>query len=223
MNSTSETGPDAYEPRSARFGRLTVRFDGHVLEPRPWTLAQSAWAAELLAAAPGGHVLELFAGVGHIGLAAVAQTTRSLVQVDLNPAACTWARLNAHAAGLRARVEVREGSIDEAVGRDERFAVIIADPPWVPSAQIGQFPEDPSIAIDGGGDGLVLAKAACQVIERHLADGGSAVLQIGTTAQVAQLSDSLGAEGSSLYVAETRAFERGVLALLRHDDRPPRD
>lgn len=198
-----------------RFGDLDIVFDDRVLEPRPWTLAQSQWSAELLGAGPPGAVLELFAGVGHIGLATVTPTARDLVLVDLNPAACDLARRNVAAAGLAGRVDVREGRIDEVVGPDERFCLIIADPPWVPSAGIAEFPGDPSIAIDGGSDGLDLARTACAVIDRHLVVGGSAVLQLGTEDQVAAVDTHLRDDlGSALQVAEVRTFDRGVLVHL---------
>lgn len=201
--------------RTLRFGGLDIAFDDRVLEPRPWTLAQSQWSADLVRLGPPGPVLELFAGVGHIGLAAVAATTRELVLVDLNPAACELARRNVEAAGLTDRVEVREGRIDEVVGPDELFALIIADPPWVPSDGIGEFPDDPAIAIDGGGDGLDLARTASSVIDRHLAVGGSAVLQIGTTRQAEQVGLHLrDVIGSDLRLGEVRPCERGVLVRL---------
>ena len=52
------------------FGPITVEADASVLTPRPWTLVQSAWAAELSPGAPAGPILELCCGAGHIGLAA---------------------------------------------------------------------------------------------------------------------------------------------------------
>jgi methylase of polypeptide subunit release factors len=197
------------------FGGLDIRFDDRVLHPREWTIAQSRWAAELLEPAPDGPVLELFAGVGHIGLAAVVATERRLVQVDLNPVACDLARHNAEAAGLSDRVEVREGRIDAVLGSDERFRVVIADPPWVPSSGVHEFPDDPSIAIDGGSDGLDLARTCCSVIDRHLDTGGAAVLQVGTPEQARAVDGHLSRTSTSgLRVADTREHERGVLALL---------
>ena len=204
---------DAPAPSIARFGTLAVEFNAEVLEPRPWTAAQSAWAAELMATAPAGRVLEVCAGVGHIGLLAVADGDRDLVLVDLNPVASELSARNAAAAGLSDRVEIRTGSMLQAIGPDERFAVIIADPPWVASADIGTFPEDPQIAIDGGADGLVLARMCCRVIDEHLADGGSAVLQLGDQQQVDAVAAHL-AETSTLRIVDVRAFERGVLALV---------
>lgn len=197
------------------FGGLTVLHDSDVLTPRAWTVAQSTWAAELLLSAPEGPVLELCAGVGHIGLAAVAESRRELVMVDLNPVACDYARRNALAALMSHRVEVREGRMDDVVSYGEKFALIIADPPWVPSAGIGEFPDDPSIAIDGGVDGLDLARTCCAVIDAHLLEGGSAVMQLGSIEQVDAISEHLERDrGSALRVAEVRTYERGVLALL---------
>ena len=132
------------------FGSLQIAFDDRVLRPRAWTEAQSAWAAEILETAPAGQVLELCAGAGQIGLLAVAGSTRSLVCVDLDPVACEFARRNAAAAGITDRVEVREGPMDEVLRDGERFALVIADPPWVRRDEVGRYPEDPLLAIDGG-------------------------------------------------------------------------
>lgn len=200
-------------PRRTRFGDLVIDFDARVLEPRPWTAAQSTWAAELLRSAPTGPVLELCAGAGHIGLLAISEEPRPLVSVDLNPVACDYTRANAERAGLAHLVEVREGSMDAVVAPDERFALVIADPPWVPRAETGRFPEDPVVAIDGGVDGLDLARECWSVADRHLLDGGSAVLQLGTVAQVRLLADELRGR-TRLRVRETRSFERGVLVAL---------
>ena len=86
--------------RTMRFGSLQIRYDDRVLEPRPWTTAQSAWAAELIEQAPEGDVLELCTGAGHIGLLAIAGSDRRLVAVDASPTAAEHAADNAAAAGL---------------------------------------------------------------------------------------------------------------------------
>src|SRR5213078_2899209 len=99
------------------FGPLTVAFDGSVLRPRPWTVAQGEWAAELALSpaaraaptAPPGSLLELCCGAGQIGLVAAVLSGRPLVQVDASETACRFARMNADAAGpdVAARVSVR--------------------------------------------------------------------------------------------------------------------
>lgn len=193
------------------FGHLTIGFDERLLRPRPWTAAQSRWAAELVAQAPDGPVLELCAGAGQIGLLAVALEPRPLVCVDVNPAAREHIDANAEAAGLAAGVEVRTARLEEALGEDERFAMVIADPPWVPRTDIGRYPEDPVLAIDGGDDGLDLARACATVAARHLLPGGSVLLQLGSTHQVTTLESDLPGD---LHVREVRTFDRGVLVRL---------
>jgi methylase of polypeptide subunit release factors len=177
--------------RTTPFGPLTIAYDDTVLEPRAWTAMQSRWAQEAAADAPAGRVLELCAGAGQIGLLAVHGTDRELVAVDASAEACAFARANAEAAGLAERVEVRHARLDVACAEDETFAVVIADPPWVPRAEITRFPEDPVQAIDGGPDGLDLAQQCLEVIARHLLPGGVAFLQVGDDEQVRRLEDAL--------------------------------
>jgi release factor glutamine methyltransferase len=154
-------------------------------------------------------VLELCTGAGHIGLMSLTGNDRRLVAVDADPAACRWALDNASANGLGDRVEVRQGRLQEAVRRDERFALVVADPPWVPRAEIGQFPEDPVLAIDGGDDGLDVARACLDTAAGALGPGGSLLLQLGTDAQAEALADPRFTE------VERRHGERGLVVHLR--------
>ena len=209
--------------QSIVFGHLPIDFDERVLRPRPWTVAQSRWAAELMHDRPGSRrVLELCAGAGHIGLLALAlarSPEHHLVAVDLNPAACSFVRRNAETNGMGAQVEVREGPLEDVLAPDERFDVVIADPPWVPHAETARFPDDPLIAIDGGTDGLEVVRLCTRACERHLATGGSAVLQLGTEDQANSVRDALASTASSLRMHGLRTFGRhGVLVRLTADD-----
>ncbi len=200
-------------PRTVCFGGLRIAHDERVLPPREWTTAQSLWATDLLHEAPSGDVLELCAGAGHIGLLAVAPGHRRLVAVEADPVAASYARRNAAAAGLAHRIEVRQARLENAVAPGETFAAIIADPPWVPTENVDTYPHDPSFAIDGGRDGLVVARACLRVLEEHLATGGFAILQLGTPAQAEQLQAEAENRGQ-LEVAGIRAFPHGTLIHL---------
>jgi release factor glutamine methyltransferase len=160
------------------FGGLHISYDERVLTPRIWTAEQSAWAADLLSDLPAGRVLELCCGAGQIGLLAIRDSVRDLVQVDLDRAACTFARRNAERAHLAHRVEVRHADLTEAARPGEEFALVIADPPYLRHAEIGSYPEDPELAVDGGVDGLGLVWACLTVIEAHLVPGGQALVQL---------------------------------------------
>ena len=100
----------------------------------------------------------------------------------------------------------------QVLAPDEEFAVDIADPPWVPRAEIGRWPEDPELAIDGGDDGLDLVRACLDVIAGHLVNAGSAVLQVGPS-QVADVH-ALAAAYDELAVVEARELLRGALVQV---------
>jgi release factor glutamine methyltransferase len=203
-------------PESVDFDGLLISFDTRVLRPRAWTVGQSRWAEERLRALPPGPVLELCCGAGQIGLAAVRRTDRSLICVDLDPVAVHYGAVNAREAGLEERVELRQGEMDHVLAADERFSLVIADPPWVPRGEVSSFPEDPPVAIDGGPDGLDVARGCLRVIERHLAEDGEALLQLGSDDQATTLLR----EHARLARLETRRFDRGVVVRLAHRSMP---
>lgn len=205
---------DAPTLESVTFGSLDITFDPRVLRPREWTVQQSAWAAELSSTAPAGPMLELCSGAGQIGLLAAAMTDRSLVCVDVDPTACEFAELNTRAAGLTDRVEIRQSDFWNAFSPDEMFSLVIADPPWVCSAHVGRHPGDPLLAIDGGDDGLDLARRCLVIADQRLVPGGSVILQVGTRPQVEILRQELTSTPGTLQVMEIRELPGGVLARL---------
>lgn len=200
-----------------RFGSLDIAFDAGCLRPRPWTVGQSQWGAEVLADAPDGPLLELCTGAGQIGLLAVAGTQRRFVGIDVERTALDYARRNAENAGLGSRVDLRCGDMTDVLADDELFPVVLADPPWVTTDEVDDLPEDPDGAIDGGDDGLDIARTCLQVCEDHLVDGGVVVIQLGSADQAGALG--AWAEGRGrLTPGELRQFDDGV--LLRLDRRP---
>lgn len=197
--------------RGTRFGPIDVEYDDAVLVPRPWTIAQSRWAVELLGDLPDGPVLELCAGAGQIGLVVAVETGRRLVQVDVDPRACAFARENASRAGVTS--EVRCGDLQRAVGPTERFPLVLADPPYVPTDEVDELPGDPRDAIDGGPDGLDIARRCLQIAAAHLVDGGLVLLQLGSSEQADRLRPSAAERG--LGTVEVRTVgSSGALVLL---------
>lgn len=211
MQMAPEVGEREHEERTAYVGRMEIRWDARILEPRPWTADQSRWAARLLTELPPGPVLELCSGAGHIGLLAVCGTRRELVCVDVDPVATAYAEENAARNGVSG-VEVRTQGVEEAAGDARRYVLVIADPPWVPSAETGRFPEDPLRAIDGGADGTDLALACARTAAAVLEPGGALLLQLGTGAQVDAVVTAV---APALLEVERRTCQGGVLVLLR--------
>lgn len=192
------------------FGPIEVAFDRDLLAPRPWTIEQSRWAIELASSVPDGPILELCCGAGHIGLVAAVETGRPIVQVDDTDSACDCARVNAAAAGVDA--DVRCAPIDAAIGDGERFPLVIADPPYVPTLQTDRHVEDPGHAIDGGPDGLAVARRCVEVARRAVLDSGAVLVQIGGAEQAVAL-----AAESGFAHHDVRAFAADRAILLLRD------
>jgi release factor glutamine methyltransferase len=199
--------------RACEFGPLRVEYDHRVLTPRAWTFEQSRWAAELALHAAAGPILELCAGAGHIGLAAAVLADRDLVQVEADPIAADYARFNAGRAGWAERAEIRTARLQDALRAAETFPVIIADPPYLPTAAVARWPEDPIAAIDGGADGLDLVKACLAVAAEHLTASGSLLLQVGGPAQADHVDRML--QGEASLVADGRRVIDSERAIVR--------
>lgn len=203
---------------TCQFGPLEVVYDEKVLEPRAWTLAQSQWAADLAPGSGPGPLLELCAGVGHIGLAAAVLADRDLVQVEADPTAAAYAVANARRAQRSDRVEVRLSPLDRAIRTGERFPVVIADPPYLRTRDVSRFPEDPRLAIDGGEDGLAIVRGCLAIAAGHLVEGGALVLQVAGQAQADEVAAMATDDpASALRLEETRVVddERALLLLRR--------
>lgn len=196
------------------FGPIVVAFHGGVLRPRPWTMMQATWAADLAPDLPRGPILELCSGAGHIGQAAALLTGRGLLQVDIDPQACALAETNARANLTATRVEVRCADLDEALRVDERFPLVLADPPYLPRDEVGAYPEDPDVAIDGGPDGLDLLRRCLTVAGAHVEAHGAVLVQTLGAAQISRLGPELHAAGLELVQVRT-ADERRAIAHLR--------
>lgn len=209
-NDASVPSPRA---ESMTFGPLRIGYDGRVLAPRPWTLMQSTWAAELAPDLPVGPIVELWCGAGQIGLAAAVMTERSAVLVDRDPTACAYARLNASFNGLVERTEIRQRELDAAFDANERFSLMLADPPRLPTAEVASFGADPMGAIDGGPDGTDLIVQCLAVFAQHLVDGGVALLQVRGQDQAHMIDGAI--ERAGLRAGEIRSVrsDRAVLSI----------
>ncbi len=142
-----------------------------VLDPRPDTETLIDAALKLMP--PSARLLDLGTGSGVIMVTLLAERPdASGVAVDLSPSALAVARANAERNGVAARLTLHSGEWFEPVG-DERFDLILSNPPYVPEAEIeGLAPDvrehDPRLALAGGPDGLEAYRAIAAGAMRHL-------------------------------------------------------
>ncbi|GAA1514013.1 putative protein N(5)-glutamine methyltransferase [Dactylosporangium maewongense] len=129
-----------------------------------------------------GHtVLDLCCGTGALGAVATRgrEGTR-LVAADVDPAAVACARRNLPHA------EVYEGDLFDPLPEDlrGRVDVLLANVPYVPTAQIAFLPEEFRVherraALDGGDDGLRVLRRVAAEAPRWLARDGRLLTEAG--------------------------------------------
>jgi release factor glutamine methyltransferase len=94
------------------------------------------------------------------------------------------------------------------------YPLVIADPPYIPTAEVHRFPDDPTSAIDGGRDGRDLVRACLGLFAGVLAPGGRALLQLGTLDGVDQATERH-AEALRLVARRSIADDRHVVLFER--------
>ena len=125
-----------------------------------------------------------------------------VVGFEIEPAALALADRNRRATGLAARVVLVRGDL-LAAARPGSFAVVAANLPYVPRAEIERLePEvrdhEPRRALDGGADGLDPLRRLLPLAARALAPGGALFLEIGAGQREAA-SGEIAAAGFRLF------------------------
>ena len=123
--------------------------------------------------ARGARVLDLFTGSGALAIAAAQSGARDVVAVDVSRRAVLSARLNAWRNGVT--VDVRRGDLWQPVA-GERFDLILANPPYLPSARDTPPRTGAARAWEAGVDGRALLDRLCRDAHAHLQPGGTLLI-----------------------------------------------
>lgn len=199
------------------FWGLPLTISPAVLDPRPDTESLVEAVVDALAHRREAPLrfLDLGAGSGAILCALLKEFASATgVAVDLSPAAAAQARANLAACGVAGRAIVVVGSWGAAVRGP--FDIVVANPPYVRSGDIGDLQRevrdhDPSLALDGGLDGLDAYRAIGPDLNALLAPDGRFFLEVG-----AGQADSVMAilRGRGLTGLATRADLAGVARVV---------
>lgn len=202
------------------FWSLDFALSPDTLDPRPdsETLIAAALADIPDRAAPL-RVVDFGTGTGCLLLALLSELPAARgIGIDISPAAVAVARGNAVALGLAGRAAFRIGGWETRI--DERADVILANPPYIPSSEIGRLPAevlafDPRIALDGGPDGLSAYRPLGAAIRGLLGPAGMAYIEIGA-GQELQVARVLREEGLTVTAVgrDLAGIERCVVATL---------
>lgn len=195
--------PVAYIRGEREFFGLAVRVDRRVLVPRPDTETLVEVLLERTARVHlDGDLLDLCTGSGCVAIAFFRRRpTWRTTGIDVSPEAVALARENAERLGAVPGVRFLVSDLDRALPESERFDVVTANPPYIPTAEIETLDADvrdfePRLALDGGADGLDVLRSVIAVAKRRLRPGGVAAFEVGA-GQAPAVGALLSGEGFS--------------------------
>jgi ribosomal protein L3 glutamine methyltransferase len=180
-----ERVPVAYLLKEAWLAGQSFYVDERVIIPR----SHIAELLPRLARRAVRRILDLCTGSGCLAiLAARAFPGATVDAADISPAALAVARKNIARHRLGRRVRARRSDLLDAL--DERYDLILTNPPYVSARSMGALPaeyrHEPRLALAGGADGLDLVARLLAQAPDHLQPGGMVVCEIGDAKAAAQ-------------------------------------
>jgi release factor glutamine methyltransferase len=180
--------PVQYVTGRAAFRELDLAVDRRVLVPRPETEGLVEAVLEVLVAErdrwPRPAVLDLGTGSGAIALSIAHECPSArVIATDASAEALALARANAETLVLSSRVTFAQGEWLDAVGTDERFEVVVSNPPYIAPEEAASLPREvrdwePHTALFAEEGGLAALRAIVEDAPRHLVAGGLLALEL---------------------------------------------
>lgn len=226
--------PVAYIRGFKEFHGIALAVDPRALIPRPETegLVDLALVeimrrltmgrAAGVAAGPHLRVIDVGTGSGAIAVAiAVALRKRgvppsdvTMVAVDVSADALDLARENVAGHGVGDRITVVAADLLPPSSMSEPWDVVVANLPYVRSDALAALPApttfEPSLALDGGADGLALIGRLLEALATTLSSDGVALLEIG-----ADQADAIGRLVNERLPGWSSTIERDLSGLPR--------
>ena len=180
--------PLAYILGNQDFIDINLKVDSRVLVPRPETEELAEYAYNFVRNRPQNaakcckiRILDYGCGSGAIGFWLLHKLpSAELLAADKSPDALACARENAEMLGLTGRTTFLQTDSPEEISGS--FDIIVSNPPYIPSDVIpGLAPEvlcEPHIALDGGTDGLLIARMILHEAGRFLLPGGGLFMEL---------------------------------------------
>ena len=165
------------------FMKLKFLVTKDVLIPQPDTEILVEEVIEILKKIQNPVILDLCTGSGAIAIS-IAKYVQNvkIYAVDISKKALEIAKQNATLNGVANNIKFIESNLFDKI-KDEKFDIIVSNPPYVPTNDIKKLPIDvqnePHLALDGGKDGLDFYRKIAKEGYKYLKRQGYICLEIG--------------------------------------------
>ncbi len=221
-----ENTPVAYLIGRTSFFSFDLAVSPAVLIPRPDTETLVEQVIRIVRQIPGWespNILDLGTGSGCIAIAlAKSLPGAQLVASDVSPEALTIARANADSLAVADRIRFIQGDLFAPLVQPPTpgaFHVIAANPPYIATGQLRELmpqvrDHEPTLALDGGPDGLDFYRRIGDEAAGFLIPGGLLIVEtaFNQTEQVRQLFQTNTQLGDLRIVTDAAGHPRCVLA-----------
>ncbi|HEY3864537.1 MAG TPA: HemK2/MTQ2 family protein methyltransferase [Solirubrobacteraceae bacterium] len=190
------------------FGSLRLLTPPGVYAPR----SDTALLASEIGAVHHAEVLELCTGSGAVALMAAKRGARRVVAVDLSRRAMVSVRVNARLN--RSRIDARRGDLFAVARAEERFDVVLANPPYLPAAD-DQAGDD---RWDAGPDGRLILDRIIDGVRDALKPAGRLVLVQSALASIDATRERLSRNGFEVIRCIEHVGPLGPIAMARREN-----
>ena len=177
----NERKPLAYLLNEAWFAGLPFYVDERVLIPRsPLAEIIERQFAPWARLEPGHRVLEIGTGSACVAVAIAHHCPGVLIDAtDISTQALTVAAINTK--GWEEQIRLIQSDLFSAI--EGQYQVIVSNPPYVAHDRLEELPaeyqHEPSLAFEGGSDGLSVVNRLLHLAAEHLTTNGLFFLEVG--------------------------------------------
>jgi len=164
------------------------------------------------------RIADLGVGSGIISVTMAKELAEcDILALDLSEEALEIARRNAADLGASERIRFLRSDYFEAVNHDERFDLILANPPYISDEEYKTLPPevlaDPKLALTSGAEGLDAVRVILREAPNYLAEGGRIMFEIGYNQadRVADLTESDPRHKSIVIIKDLNDIDRVVI------------